>query len=154
MSEKHKSVEISDEVSEMMDKCANRFTAYQIQYLETALQSRAREMANIRERHGNDFVAVAKAMMYGWARRDGKPTTQKLAKILNSAQLPVPGMYKRDERKNHEFNLEKWNPASQCLKLSKEAVLERKRRDDDFLFTAAAALTQVRQDDFTHSEER
>ena len=62
----------SAELKAAIEKIAARVETHHIPLLEAALQTRANELTNIKQRHGDNLLACATAMMYNWAKHQAK----------------------------------------------------------------------------------
>lgn len=106
-------------------------------------------MTKIKERHPNDIVLSAKAMIYGWKKCQGKPTPQKLLTKLSIINLPVPNqsgvacnasanskMSSGDVEGSRNINVSLFPklPINNC---TDEPGLGKKQTDEDFLFFTA-----------------
>lgn len=87
-----KSCEIGpDDLRKMIDLTSKCVTASHMPVLEAKLQTRALEMAKIKQRHVDSLENCAKAMMYGWAKRQAKiPTPRDLLNILAEVGITLP----------------------------------------------------------------
>ena len=78
----------SDELKDTIAQIAECVDTRHMPMMEAALQTRSLEMMKIKQRHGDNLNACAKAVMYKWAKRQAKvPSHRELMNVLKGVGL-------------------------------------------------------------------
>ena len=132
----------SDELKDTIDEMAGCVGVRHMPMLETALQTRALEMTKIKQRHGDNLNACAKAMMYNWAKRQSKiPSHGELTNVLKHVGLVPPAREEDRQVLSNYPKLSKTNPLPHTNS-AKQATTQQTTEDTDFLLCTAAALEE------------
>ncbi|XP_053177619.1 uncharacterized protein LOC128361258 [Scomber japonicus] len=102
----------SAELKAVIEKIAARVETHHIRMLKAALQTRATELTNIKQRHGDNLRACATAMTHNWAKRQAKvPSPQELLTVLEDVEFVRPELQKSKHSVSNYPKLTKTNPA-------------------------------------------
>ncbi len=127
-----KEEKISDELRSVIEETAERVNASLMPLLEAGLQTRAAEMMKIKQKHADDVKACAKAMFYGWVKRQSRQpvSPQDFQKVLSECGMSEP------ER-----------AVVNCPKLGVSTELPQRviKNDDDLILHAAAMIQLIRE---------
>ncbi|XP_053199874.1 uncharacterized protein LOC128384346 [Scomber japonicus] len=130
----------SAELKAAIEKIAARVETHHIPMLEAALQTRANELTNIKQRHGDNLRACATAMMHNWAKRQAKvPSQQELLTVLEDVEFARPELQKSKHSVSNYPKLTKTNPARHS-NTDEQASLWQATADTDFLLQTAAVI--------------
>ena len=80
----------SSELKTLIDNVSKCVAGCHLLSLEAAFDVRAENMSKIKQRHGKDVAAIAKAVMFDWLKRQGKPPLlSRVISILTDAGVPL-----------------------------------------------------------------